>query len=213
MLNRPSIENGEYLAEHLATRSPRLLLLDIGGVLFPDPWETIVGDERIGLAKQLDAPQLFRVARELWDTFSLRNASEEAYWETLGATARVKIPIAIVNDITQRLLNPYEWSMGVLNALPSSRIAIVSDNTEFWYQRQKQLLRIESHSMHQYLSFRCGLSKKSKPGLLEMAIEESGVEDVLFVDDRQSNLDRASQLGIETLLFHSPISSTKGDEG
>ena len=182
-------------------RQPSALLLDIGGVLCPDPWETIIGTPIAGLAARLENPRLMTQARLLWREFALRPSIESDYWTALGIRAGVRIPLDLVEEITTSLVRPFPWSAELLEAVPVDRLLIVSDNTSFWFARQDQALRLTGRSSHQFLSFREGLSKSSRPqGLLDLAVAKVGAHDVLFVDDRVANVRRAVDLGLTALL-------------
>jgi FMN phosphatase YigB (HAD superfamily) len=176
------------------------LLLDIGGVLFPDPWETLICTPKVGLADRLSRPELLDAAGSLWWEFSLEKRSEEDYWTALENSADCRIPLELVQEVSEELLHPFPWAENLLN-IQTARVAIISDNTSFWFDIQSKALHLDRYP--QFLSFERGASKLTRPiGLFEMAARETESGSTgLVIDDREHNVERALSAGLQARWF------------
>jgi HAD superfamily hydrolase (TIGR01509 family) len=196
------------------------VLLDIGGVLYVDPWQSVLlspGASGTGLADQLDLDHrdVARAAEELWPSFATRHTEEHEYWRQLGdrlshVTGRkVEFPPDLVASASDRLLHPLPqaWLIlagvrSVLAAAGGRDIGVITDNTTFWYARQYEELQLEqivTTSDFVFVSAELGQRKPDHPGLYGLAAE-SGFFDprtTLVVDDRQRNLDHARSFGFQ----------------
>jgi len=180
-----------------------VVLLDVGGVIVPpaDPLRLAHAAAQLGLSPAEFVALLYE--GEPWYTLSTGRSDEAAYWQTLGA--RVGWPEANL----RRLLEPV-WErdtmdddvVALVQALRGrTRLAILSNAT----------LRLEDHlrrlGIAQFFtpiinSARVGL-RKPDPRIFSLALALLGVEPaaVLFVDDKQRNVEVAREMGMATVLF------------
>jgi hypothetical protein len=176
------------------------LLLDIGGVLFPDPWQTLILTPDRGLMDRLNAPGLPAAAERLWPKFSSSPLGEKEYWTELSRQSGVDIPVSMVEEVEHDLLVPLPWASALL-ASPIAHKGIVSDNTAFWFKKQAVQLELDQYTMRPLLlSFQERLRKKDRPrGLFEIAAELTATGKTLVVDDHVPNVIRAEEAGLFTL--------------
>lgn len=180
-----------------------VVLLDVGGVIVPpaDPIRLAHTAAHLGLASAELVALLYQ--GEPWYALSTGQMDEAAYWQALGA--RVGRPEA---DL-RRFLKPV-WErdavdgdvVALVQALRGRvRLAILSNAT----------LGLEDHlnrlGVAQYFtpiinSARVGL-RKPDPRIFSLALALLGVAPaaVLFVDDKQRNVEVAREMGMVTVLF------------
>ena len=180
----------------------RWLLLDIGGVLFPDPWETLISAPAVGLAAQLRSPRLAEVAYELWETYSVRPSSELEYWADLARLAGLAIPPDVVRRAEADSLRPYPWAAKLLRST-AAHLGLISDNTSFWYEKQARALALDSAELLvRFVSCELGATKRTRPqGLYDIAAAVLDGSRVVVVDDRLHNVERATQAGLGAVHF------------
>ncbi len=175
------------------------VLLDVGGVLFVDPWETVLLTTDVGLVTRygLDRRDAETAARALWPEFATREATEAEYWERLGQRLGVRFDPAIVEDVAAALLCPLPTAGEVLALVEDRRAGVITDNTAFWYPRQRDALGLDRiiDPELEFVSFRAGVRKRDRPGLFDVAAERCDPARTVVIDDRWRNLDRASALG------------------
>lgn len=198
----------------------RAVIFDIGGVLARDVWENLLLDRPAGVAALygLDRAQVYRVGRELWDIFAHRPSVtgsgwrelEYEYWKLFTSRLHVSAPIEALIELTESYIVPVEGMYQLLERLEHRGIelAILSDNTEFWYERQMDQLRLRGFFEPQkvILSCRVGVSKSGstldmfRQAILALDADE---DESIFVDDRLENIERGLELGIAGIVFPS----------
>ncbi|MFD0483245.1 HAD family hydrolase [Kineococcus sp. GCM10028916] len=187
------------------------VLFDLGGVLCSDPWETICLTPVVGLADSLGLPRSLVEAAglALWDRFSLAPTEEWLYWQDFSAAVGVQFPRDLITAVAGRTLqiNPFAHRLlDVAKVATRGRVGILSDNTTFFYARQSKQLELNSwvDPTLRFLSCELGVGKGSKNrGLLEVAAEVLSPEEVVFVDDRPHNIQRAHNLGFRAIHLSS----------
>jgi FMN phosphatase YigB (HAD superfamily) len=192
------------------TFSPKIttVLFDIGGVLYTDPWETLLLSPHGGIAKlfHLDPKLMEEVGQQLWWEFSLSESRESDYWRQLARRFGISLPDDFTDRLQGELLCVNPAANQILSAVVAKglSVGIISDNTSFWYERQNdalELSRFVSPEL-QYLSFRVGLSKLSADkDLFDFAAQFVVPHSTLVVDDRSENLMKARSKGFEILPY------------
>lgn len=184
------------------------VLFDLGNVLFCDPWESLLLTPGSGLADRrgLDREQVRAKGQELWARYSLSATDGETYWAELSAELRTPLTREFVRSLEAELLVPHPDAARVLTAAAASgrrRIGIVSNNTTFWYARQSAALDLPRFVDPGLVFLSCteGVSKGTRPGLLEIAAARTDPGRTLVVEDRPAHIRRAAGLGFETLQF------------
>lgn len=185
-----------------AARAPDVMLLDVGGVLTPDPWQTLLLTPGDGIADRLgaDRTEFEEAATRLWPEFSLEERSEVDWWLELSRAVEIEITADLVKEVEDRLLQPIAGAAELISeARRICDVGVVSDNTWFWYRKQSDLLGLDRLTMQplRFLSFERGVSKETFPvGLFEVASESLTGRQVVVVDDRDVNCQRAEAAGL-----------------
>jgi len=201
------------------------LIFDIGGVLAHDVWENLLLDEGEGVASNLNlaAEEVKQVAETLWAEFAYRPIDEEhdwkelerEYWNKFILHFHLSQPVDYFMNLTETFICPVSGMIELLERLKSRgvRLAICSNNTEFWLKRQMDKLGLNNffEPRHLVLSSRIGASKSSANfEMFKAVVEALQVDkgDCVFVDDREETILRAVQFGIAGIIF--PSHSERG---
>jgi FMN phosphatase YigB (HAD superfamily) len=184
------------------------VLLDVGGVLYVDPWETLLLTPDVGLADRLGIPTgtAETVARSLWVEFAVRAAGESEYWARFGSAAGATVDLDLVAEVSDLLLRPTPEAQRWLAAADGLRIGVATDNTSFWFARQRDDLGLDAVLSPEltFTSFDVGRRKQDRPGLLDVAAEVCTPSRTAFVDDREHNRARARALGFRVVEAPAP---------
>ncbi|MET9498446.1 hypothetical protein [Streptomyces sp. NPDC006552] len=185
-----------------------VILLDLGGVLFCDPWETLLLTPERGLADRLGVPRhtVEAVGAQLWDVFSVVPAEESSYWEQCAAGLGVALPVELIRQVERELLTPSPWAQELLAAAAATgaELGIASNNTSFWYTKQARALHLDKwiDPALVYVSHDLGVTKGTPGrGLLEIAAEAVTGSRTGLVEDREPNLRRAAALGLHPFPY------------
>jgi hypothetical protein len=187
--------------------SPEVVLLDIGGVLTPDPWQSLLLTPGDGLADRLgiDRSSVEEAASGLWAQFSLDERAEQDWWEALGRMVGTTIPQGLVEEVEARVLRSFGGADELIReAQRIGEVGLISDNTSFWYPKQAKPLGLKQRTRPslRFLSFEWNLVKSSAPvGLFEVAAQYLAGRRTVVVDDRETNCDRARSAGLEAILM------------
>lgn len=201
------------------------IIFDLGGVLAYDVWEHLLLDTQTGIAAiyNLDRERVRRAGKDLWKKYSLYCTGgrrggkkiEREYWHRFNKELMISVPIEDYREITDRFIKPIKGMRNILLELKNRglKLAICSDNTEFWFEKQKIKLGLDKilSSANFVLSSRVGVSKSSRSfAMLRVAINSLGInkESCLFIDDKARNIERALEYGIPSILF--PSNSHRG---
>ena len=196
------------------------IVFDIGGVLAHDVWEPLVFGEVNSIATicNLDSKKTREVGQILWDEFAHRSANEEIGWQELELNYwekfinKLKLQISTENllAITEQYIKPVPGMLELVRQLHSRglKLALCSNNTEFWYERQNKKLGLEYFfpKNNVILSSRVGISKESPNfEMFKATINALEVNKLscLFIDDRQENIEISTRYGIPSILFPS----------
>ena len=193
-----------------ALRPADALMLDVGGVLFGDPWETLLLTPGTGLAARLgvDPAAADRAGHALWPRYAYRPRPAAAYWADLSAALGVRIRPDLVAELEATLLRPSPDAAALLRlaAHRYTRIGLISDNTAFWYPWQAAELRLDDLLDPElvFLSYLYGTAKSDRPGLYDVAAGRVRAARALVIDDRPHNLERAGARGFRTACYAMP---------
>ena len=184
------------------------ILFDIGNVLFCDPWETLFLSPQKGLAdsRGLDRQVVERIGRELWYEFSTRESGECSYWREVEKRLDIRISPADITQLEEQLLFPNPHAETILQKASDTgrSIGIASNNTSFWFAKQRTALSLDRYVDPKlvFLSHVLGVEKGAVgQGLIEIAAAQVDVPASFFVDDRESNLDRAQNVGFTVIRY------------
>jgi HAD superfamily hydrolase (TIGR01509 family) len=86
-------------------------------------------------------------------------------------------------------------------------LALVSNNTQFWFQRQWQKLALDRYFIPRraIISRRTGAKNGAEAAMFKAAIDSLGLKPVecVFVDDQPENIQHALEFGLGAVLFPS----------
>lgn len=180
------------------------VLLDVGGVLVSDPWESILLTPQRGLVDRLglDRRAVEQIGKEVWEKYCLRPTNEDDYWTEVFGALEVDLAPETVGQLEEELIVANTRGDAILAAIREAGITIgvVSEASSFWYPKQFALAHLEGYVDHsrEFVSYRLGVGKRaSGRGLYEIASERVEPDRTLVVDDRSPNLERAASVGFE----------------
>jgi FMN phosphatase YigB (HAD superfamily) len=196
------------------------VIFDLGGVLAYDVWEHLLLDETEGVASlwKLDRQQVERLGRALWEEFSIRPTAENygwrelerEYWTEFAERLGLSIPIDEFISLTDKFIRPVQGMVQLLEELQRENLelAVCSDNTEFWFERQMTKLGLYRFFRPQniVLSSRVGVTKSSADSKMFQAVVGalgSHKHNCIFVDDRTVPVFHSIEFGLGTILFPS----------
>jgi putative hydrolase of the HAD superfamily len=174
----------------------QLLVLDAMGVIYP------VKDDVADLlvpfvSRKGGAPA--KVVEECYREASLGNISEDAFWQMVGLSANCE----------DDYLSGFTLSPGLLETLDrvgriGLPVAALTNDVPRWSRKLRARFRLTEYIETWVVS---GEERCRKPdrGIYEALINKLGVaaeSRVLFVDDREKNIDTAHHLGWQTVLFN-----------
>jgi FMN phosphatase YigB (HAD superfamily) len=180
------------------------LALDIGGVFYADVWETVFEN---GLTEhyRLDPAWVMKQGAKIWDEHGHKTSSEDAYWKSWEDA----LGHPLDKDLIASLVEKHVWkdlsAITVIEKCLERNIAVcfVSNSTSFWFDRQMTDTGLSAFRdrITAYLSHETGYPKTHPKGGLSKLIKAWNPSEILFVDDRQGNIDAANQLGLQTLFY------------
>jgi beta-phosphoglucomutase-like phosphatase (HAD superfamily) len=182
------------------------LLLDLGGVLTVDPWESLVLTPRRGIADRLDLDRALveRVGSDLWQIHARSVTSEEMYWQQFAQRVSAYISPALLAEAERELLVTTPDALRMVECLRAGGRpwGLITNNTAFWYPKQLALLGMtHSEPQWQFTSFAAGTVKDDTPGLFDLAARTVDPAGTIIIDDRLHNVERARVCGFQATMY------------
>ena len=187
----------------MSSHSIKAILLDYGGVIAEEGFR----GELVAMAREqgLDPHEVLQVAKyAVYDSgFVLGTGSEEAFWSSMREGSGLRGDDA---EMTARVLAAFTLRPRVIEQVRQCRrqgyiTGILSDQMH-WLDRLNERDRFFDVFDHVFNSYHMGRGKRD-PGLFpEIAAKlslQSG--EILFVDDLQTNIERAQAAGWQTILY------------
>jgi len=202
--------------------SHQAVIFDIGGVLAHDVWEHLFLDDDGVRAKypQLDADEMFRWGKSAWEDFAYVSETpqndwrilERKYWDAFIENFRTQLPASASPDefidLSLKFFRPVAGMNALVEKLRAQNftLGICSDNNEFWYRRQAELVGFAKFfdADKIILSNRVGKSKRSALyEMFEAVTRAVGVpkQNCVMIDDRAPSIERALEFGMPGILF------------
>jgi FMN phosphatase YigB (HAD superfamily) len=198
--------------------SVRGLLFDIGGVLAWDIQEYLFSDETHGIPGLygLDRQRTWPIATQLWKRYAYErhlevpdwHQQEHQYWTEFTRELGISTPVEALINLSTYFVRPVEGMQELLESLRQLgvHILICSNNTEFWFQRQRERLGLDQYVAPEdvILSCRVGAPKLS-PDFELFKIVKSRLRfdqnDYVFVDNQFENIRHANDFGLTGIYF------------
>ncbi len=219
------------------------VVFDLGGVLAYDVQEYLFADkmfidEEQGLPARyaFDPAAVQEVARRLWRKYAYHvryNAQrdpdawrnlEKRYWreftQALNPSLSPRVRRTFIQeciDLTEKYIKPVDGMPQFVETLHGRGLdlIILSNNTEFWFHRQSELLHLERYVQPESIILSCrrrASKTHPRPTLFEKAFEtavrRSEKAHYLYIDDRFDNIAQANRFGLAGILF--PSASPRG---
>jgi putative hydrolase of the HAD superfamily len=173
-----------------------LLVLDAMGVIYP------VKDDVADLlvpyvTRKGGAPA--KVVEECYREASLGNITEDVFWQMVGLSASCEDDYLSGFTLSPGLLEALDRASGI--GLP---VAALTNDVPRWSRKLRARFRLTEYIKTWIVS---GEERCRKPdrGIYDSLISKLGITTkniVLFVDDREKNIDTAHRLGWQTMLFN-----------
>ncbi len=177
------------------------ILADVGGVLIKNYDISEDVKTRLNLSEEQFRPLWKRLVTE----YGSGHISEEEMWATFAnqGGAQVQTTENLFGHPFEEHLVIYEHVIDTFRQLGDSgyRLAILSDTNPNHAEVLKRHGVYALFQPHVFLSHQTG-RRKPHPHAYIHALEKMGVENpstVLFIDDREPNLETARQLGLKTV--------------
>lgn len=183
------------------------LALDIGGVICADSWETLffITDKGLVSYHNLDPELVLREGARLWDLYSYSESDEENYWQSWEGILGIELDrtyiATLYNEVCWVDLSIHRL---IENALSKEiQVSFISNSTSFWFARQMKLAGIEDllPKISCFLSHEIGHKKTHPRGGLALLATKTDPKKILFIDDRNENIEAAKNLGITALCY------------
>lgn len=185
----------------------KFVLFDLGGVVIN--WHMEWMKEEV--SKMYGIPlhsvrEAFSKHLSLLDTGTIE---EHAFWKLVGEstnTAKLQnISNSLWTDIFQRQAKPDTDVLDIIKQLKEAKTQLgVLSNIEYGTHQILEGWGVLDHFDHKFLSYQIGYSKPDRR-IYEHVLQNlpTPKEDMLFIDDRQENVDASIRSGIDAILFDS----------
>ncbi len=185
--------------------SIKLVLFDIGGVFFTwkDRWLFSDVAKRFSLSEMA----LTDECKKVFPALRRGRISEQEMWQKVGK----EINVDVLSNVKDSLIHDFFKSrivvdhnvLDVAEQLQKNGIhtRILSNTTAVMHSVVKELVDMK-HFVHQFLSYEIGMEKPDEC-IFKYVMDKIPLikEEVMFVDDRQSNIDAAKDFGMNTMHF------------
>lgn len=176
------------------------MLFDIGGVLTPDPYETILLHEEHGLGHDLNLTkeELSKKLSVVWEKYATTdNTSETEFWDEVNQTIGTKLREEDIVAVRRKVIIPNSETNTVFSFLTDKgiRLGIISNNTSFFYELQASMLPIKKYIDANLIFLSQEEHCRKSDGLFEVSLKKLEPSSTIVIDDRQGNVEYALKLG------------------
>ena len=191
------------------------VIFDVGGVLARDVWEPMF--TALARRTRLSGARLQRVGEQLWREYDRRAGDvatlEREYWRKFRRRVRglpASLTVERLMAMSDRFIRPVDApAMRPLLARlkrKGVRLAICSNNNEFWFPRQYYWLGLDEFFARENVVLSCheGTVKAARDFRMFLAAARRLAlqpRQCLVIDDRAPYLERAGEHGMRALLF------------
>jgi len=181
----------------------QVILFDIGGVFFKwkDRWLFSNIANRFGLSDQ----HLSDECKKELPNLRLGKISEQEMWQKIGRQINSKelssVKNSLIHDFFKKKINIDNSVLDVINQLQKKNIqmGILSNTALVMHSVVEELIDMSCFE-HRFLSYEIGMEKPDER-IFEHVIEKVpyAKEEILFVDDRLSNVNSAKNFGMKAI--------------
>lgn len=179
------------------------VLFDFGGVLADEGFYH--GLHQVAREGGLDGETFFSVvSREIYTCGYLEGRVDESvFWNRIETVIGLPLPAETMRRIILDGFVLRPWMLDFVRVLRQSglRVAMLSDQTN-WLEELDSRHGFYAEFEQVFNSFRLGMSKY-RPETFVRVLGEMDLqpEQVLFVDDNAGHIQRATEVGLNTILF------------
>jgi len=195
----------------------RSVVIDIGGVIFPDIWETIFLHPEEGIIKYANIEKSLKEnkLKYLWDKYAIFapvnndwKKTEIDYWTEIKEILNIDLSVDLLINKSIEVIKPYKNVEDVIikRIINYNETVVCSNQSSFWFERQllvSDVLKVIPRDK-MVLSFECGMTKEEKPyemfNIAEKKCNNKGIN-ILYIDDREINIEHAKKYGFEANKF------------
>ena len=185
--------------------SIHVVLFDIGGVIvkWKDEWLYKDVAKKFGLLEVL----LVNEGKKELSNLRLGKISEPEMWQRIGAKINSEelsnIKESLIHDIFKSRISVDKSIFTIIKQLQKKniKIGILSNTTLVTHTIVEELIDM-SYFNYQFLSYRIGWEKPDEK-IFKYVTEQLpySKEEILFIDDKISNVNAAKEFGIKTIHF------------
>jgi putative hydrolase of the HAD superfamily len=185
--------------------SIHVVLFDIGGVIvkWKDEWLYKDVAKKFGLSEVL----LVNEGKKELSNLRLGKISEPEMWQRIGAKINSEelsnIKESLIHDIFKSRISVDESIFAIIKQLQKKniKIGILSNTTLVTHTIVEELIDM-SYFNYQFLSYRIGWEKPDEK-IFKYVTEQLpySKEEILFIDDKISNVNAAKEFGIKAIHF------------
>ena len=185
--------------------SIHVVLFDIGGVIvkWKDKWLYKDVAKKFGLSEVL----LVNEGKKELSNLRLGKISEPEMWQRIGAKINSEelsnIKESLIHDIFKSRISVDESIFAIIKQLQKKniKIGILSNTTLVTHTIVEELIDM-SYFNYQFLSYRIGWEKPDEK-IFKYVTEQLpySKEEILFIDDKISNVNAAKEFGIKAIHF------------
>lgn len=182
------------------------ILFDLGGVLFTNGTKQFIQD----ISKKYNLEHDFVkniMDGDLGSQYREAKITRDEFWKS--ALAKLNISENI-DDLEDQWINGYELIEGtkdiILELAKKYKVYYLSDNVRERVDRINNKYNFLEWFEDGIFSHEVGV-RKPNPAIYEYALKKANAqpETTIFIDDKQSALDPAKEMGITTILFEDPV--------
>lgn len=185
--------------------SIHVILFDIGGVIvkWKDKWLYNDVAKKFGLSELLLANE----GKKELSNLRLGKISEPEMWQRIGRKINSKelsnIKGSLIHDIFKARISIDDSIFVIIKQLQKKniKIGVLSNTTLVTHSIVEELIDM-SYFDYQFLSYRIGWEKPDEE-IFEYVTDQMpySKEEILFIDDKLSNVNAAKKFGIKTIHF------------
>ncbi len=184
----------------------RAIIFDVGNVLVAYDWENYLDSFHFPHeVRQAVASAVF--LSPVWDELDRSLLPDSQYLERFIQNApQYSQEIQQVYENCENCIHPYDYAVPLVQTCRDRGCSayILSNYSRYLFHKTEHLMPFRNYMDGELFSFQVG-QIKPEAHIYHSLLEKYSIDPrhALFLDDRQVNLDTASQIGIHTLLFTS----------
>ncbi|MDP2906638.1 MAG: HAD-IA family hydrolase [Nanoarchaeota archaeon] len=193
----------------------KALLSDAGSVILKEI--SVFIDEELKRLTGLDMNVIIEKRQKYWMLAKVGKITDMEMWlgskrkgYSQGIFEELNIPKKHYKTFIQKIRQyqkPNEGAFQFLNFVKNKNIPayLLSNSSYELVERPYKLFGLDNYFVRAFFSHKLGVAKPDKKFFVA-AIKSIGVSpsEILFIDDKKSNINAAQDLGLQTVLFESP---------